>query len=224
MASKLCCTAEQDTNRPDSPHLPNARLRPATPANRPLLLQHIGSPQSAFTSTRSEDLLEIRDIFDHAHDHLEHRPFLEQAPRTRLSRASSHSLRSLHKMASMRSIIQRKFSKEYSKKDLVCSSKHTKTKTKVSKLEHSILPKKTHKAHNEQFSNIKTDLHNHLLSDKKASKGGYDSDAEVIDDMAKNFGKKIMGKRPSIHSIDWATSISRFEIVQSLRVVRNLIL
>jgi hypothetical protein len=52
-------------------------------------------------------------------------------------------------------------------------------------------------------------LRKDLLSDKKPEEGGYDSDAEMLDDIAKNIGKKSPGKRPSIHSIDWNHSTGR---------------
>jgi hypothetical protein len=55
----------------------------------------------------------------------------------------------------------------------------------------------------------KTNLKRDLLSDKTAEEGGYDSDAEVLDDIAKKVGKKSPSERPSLHSIDWTPSSGR---------------
>jgi hypothetical protein len=62
---------------------------------------------------------------------------------------------------------------------------------------------------NQQLKITKDDLRKDLLSDKKPDEGGYDSDAEVLEDIAKNIGKKTPSKRPSIHSVDWSPSAGR---------------
>jgi hypothetical protein len=116
MASKLCCTAEEE-GRSGSPVLPNARVSAPTPANRPLLPGQTGSPNSRFTSARSDELHELRQIFDNAQDDASDRASSPKAPRPRSSRPSIYSLHSLHKMTSMRSILRRKFSKDLSRKN-----------------------------------------------------------------------------------------------------------
>jgi hypothetical protein len=202
MASKLCCTAEQE-GRSGSPELPNARLSAATPANRPFLPKHAGSPTSHFTSARSEDLYELRQIFDNARDDGPDQASPTRAPRPRHSRQSIYSLHSLHKMTSMRSILRRKFSKDMPKKPTdaaICES----TAENVIDEEPDTVIKRSGEYSKQQLKVTKEDVRNDLLSDKKPAEGGYDSDAEVLDDVARNIGKKTPSKRPSIHSVDWS--------------------
>ncbi|CAN9319646.1 unnamed protein product [Alternaria alternata] len=188
MATKLCCTAEQD-HRSESPELPNARLSQLTPVNRPLLPKSTGSPGSRFTSARSEDLHELREIFHNAQASDQDRAMPTRALRARFSRPSMHSIRSLHKMTSMRSLIRRKFSKELPEKAPGVSSAHTQPKQKSTTSIPDTVVKQL-KDPNQQLRITKHDLRKDLLSDKKPDEGGYDSDAEVLDDIAKNIGKK----------------------------------
>ncbi|KAF1940618.1 hypothetical protein EJ02DRAFT_513030 [Clathrospora elynae] len=206
MASKLCCTADQE-GRSGSPELPNTRVKPATPAKRPLLPKEAGSPNSRFTSARSEDLHELREIFDNAQDSAEDQALPMREIRTRFSRPSMHSMRSLHKMTSMRSILRRKFSKETTRKASAIPPARSTTKDKTINTEQpDTVVKQLRDGPNQQLNITKDDLRKDLLSDKKPDEGGYDSDAEVLDDIAKNIGKKTPSKRPSIHSVDWTTS------------------
>ncbi|KAL6706093.1 hypothetical protein ACN47E_006009 [Coniothyrium glycines] len=231
MASTLCCTAEQ-AGRPDSPQLPNARVSQATPAKQPLLPRLHGSPGSRFTSAASEDMHELRDIFHGADDHRVGTRTPIRAPRPRFSRPSIHSLHSPHSlpslhslrtMASLRSVIKRKFSKDWPKKGPAASPIHaTKTSTKTStktntktniKTKELMQPPDTVIKQSKQgpprhLHITKDDLRRDLLSDGHPDDGGYDSDAVVLDDIARNMGKKNSGNRPSIHSIDWTPSTS----------------
>jgi hypothetical protein len=207
MASKLCCTAEQE-GRSGSPELPNARLSVATPANRPLLPKHGSSPNSHFTSARSEDLHELRQIFDNARDDGLAQASPTRTPRARHSRQSIYSLHSLHKMASMRSILRRKFSKDMPKKPSDASVRQS-TAEKVIVEEPDTMIKRSNEDPKQQLQVTKEDLRKDLLSDKKPAEGGYDSDAEVLDDVARNIGKKTPSKRPSIHSVDWSPSTGK---------------
>lgn len=197
MASKLCCAAEQE-GRQGSPDLPNARISAPTPASQPLL--SAGSPSSQFTSARSEDLLELRQIFDSN----ENNPTPPKAPRTRSSRPSIYSLHSLHKMTSMRSILRRKFSKDLSRKP----SNASPVKRTI-KEEPDTIVKHPQADQQRQLKVTKDHLRRDLLSDKTPAEGGYDDDAEVLDDVARNVGKKTPSKRPSIHSVDWSPSTGR---------------
>ncbi|KAF7672465.1 hypothetical protein GT037_009496 [Alternaria burnsii] len=207
MATKLCCTAEQD-HCSESPELPNARLSQLTPANRPLLPKSTGSPGSRFTSARSEDLHELREIFHNAQASDQDRAMPMRALRARFSRPSMHSIRSLHKMTSMRSLIRRKFSKELPEKASGVSSAHTQPKqNSITSIPDTVV--KQLKDSNQQLRITKHDLRKDLLSDKKPDEGGYDSDAKVLDDIAKNIGKKPLSKRPSIRSVDWTTTTGR---------------
>ncbi|KZM20061.1 Nicotinamide-nucleotide adenylyltransferase [Ascochyta rabiei] len=202
MASKLCCMAEQE-GRSDSPELPNARLGGATPAKRPLLPKQTGSPNSRFTSVRSDELHELHQIFDHAQDD-EASPI--RTPRTRFSRASIYSLHSLHKMTSMRSLIKRKFSRDLVRKDSGLKI-HIEATQKVTTGEQDTIVRTSKDEAKQQLKITKDDLRKDLLSDKKPDEGGYDSDAEMLDDFARNLGKKTPSKRASIHSVNWSPSI-----------------
>jgi hypothetical protein len=106
----------------------------------------------------------------------------------------------------MRSIIRRKFSKDMPKKEAkALASQHKGTKAEDQQSATVI----KHDEPNRQLKVTKDDLRKDLLSDKKPAEGGYDSDAEVLDDIARNIGKKPSGKRPSIHSVDWSPSTPR---------------
>ncbi|KAF2127456.1 hypothetical protein P153DRAFT_67951 [Dothidotthia symphoricarpi CBS 119687] len=200
MASKLCCTAEQES-RPDSPELPNARLTNTTPAMVPLLPRQPSLPNSRFTSARSDELHELRQIFENAED----RASPTKGPRSRLSRSSMHSLHSLHKMKSMRSIIRRRFSKDLTKKGTGVDPRVT---SQVADADAATVIKQPRDAASEQLKIVKAGLRKDLLSDKRPDEGGYDSDAEVLGDIAKNISKKSPSKRPSIHSIEWSSSMN----------------
>lgn len=204
MATKLCCTAE-DEGQPDSPVLPNARITEATPATKPLLTKEVSSLNSRFTSTRTEDLHELQEIFNNAHDDASHQTSPSRPRRNRGSRPSIISLRSLHRMTSMRSIIRKKFSKDLTKTSAVKAAKHG-SKDTLAEAESATLVKHQKDGQDIHLQVTKDDLRRDLLSDRT---GNYDSDAQVLDDIAKNIGKKTPGKRPSIHAIDWTPSSSR---------------
>jgi len=108
----------------------------------------------------------------------------------------------------MRSLIRRKFSKELPEKASGVSSAHTQPKQKsITSIPDTVV--KQLKDPNQQLRITKHDLRKDLLSDKKPDEGGYDSDAEVLDDIAKNIGKKPLSKRPSIRSVNWTTTTGR---------------
>lgn len=205
MASKLCCTAEEE-DRTGSPDLPNARVSAATP-NWPLLPKQAGSPNSQFTSARSDELHELRQIFDNAQDEAPERTSPRKTPRPRSSRPSIYSLHSLHKMTSMRSILRRKFSKDLTRKKSNASTRPH-TQETLSEQSDTVI-KHPNEDPRQRLKVTKEDLRKDLLSDKKPAEGGYDSDAEVLDVVAKNIGKATPTKRPSIHSVDWAPSSGR---------------
>ncbi|EAT87189.2 hypothetical protein SNOG_04798 [Parastagonospora nodorum SN15] len=214
MASKLCCTAEQD-DRTGSPDLPNARVSAVTP-NWPLLPKQAGSPHSQFTSARSGELHELRQIFDNAQDEAPERTSSPcKTPRPRSSRPSIYSLHSLHKMTSMRSILRRKFSKDLTRKKSNASTRPQTGQKTINEQRDTVI-KHLNEDPRQRLKVTKDDLRKDLLSDKKPAEGGYDSDAEVLDVVAKNIGKATPNKRPSIHSVDWAPSSgSRFAQVFS---------
>ncbi|KAF2796459.1 hypothetical protein K505DRAFT_347907 [Melanomma pulvis-pyrius CBS 109.77] len=206
MASKLCCTIEQE-GRPDSPELPNARRSDATPAKLPLLPKRPDSQGSRFTSARSEDLHELRQIFNSAKDSEDSKHSSRtKSHRSPFARPSMYSLHSLHKMKSLHALIKRKFSRDLSR-----TKSNTQLRESSPKKEHMIeepdtVVKVPRDGPNLQLKITKDDLRKDLLSDKKPEEGGYDPDAEMLDDIARNIGKKPPSKRPSIHSIDWTSS------------------
>ncbi|KAF3052491.1 hypothetical protein E8E11_010993 [Didymella keratinophila] len=204
MASKLCCMAEQE-GRPDSPGLPNARLSGATPAKQPLLPKLATPPNSQFTSVRTDDLHELQEIFHHVQDGTDDQATPTRAPRARFSRASIYSLHSLHKMTSVRSLIKRKFSKDLTKKGSGLKI-HIEASQKVTTIEQDTVVRTSKEEAEQQLRITKDDLRKGLLSDKKPDEGGYDSDAEMLDDLARNIGKKTPSKRASIHSVNWSPS------------------
>jgi hypothetical protein len=208
MAANLCCTAEQQ-GRPGSPELPNARIRTAAHANVHLLPNQPGSLNSHFTSARTDELLELKNIFEGARDHGSDQASSAQKPHARFSRTSMYSLHDLHKMISMRSMIKRRFSKDLVRKDLAKLQSPRSTTQEVNVDDQNTVVRQPRDPANEQLNITKHDLRKDLLSDKGPEEGGYDSDAEVLDDVAKNVGKKAPSKRPSVHSIDWSPSAGR---------------
>jgi hypothetical protein len=208
MASKLCCTAEQD-ERSDSPELPNARVTETTPAKLPLLPKRPPSQNSHFTSARTDELHELRQIFENAKDEEARPPTTQKPGRGHFIRPSVYSLHSLHKMKSMHSIIRRKFSKDLTKNPSNNDIKHGGGKRNAQPAGNDTVLKQANNGPNLQLGITKDDLRKDLLSHKKPDEGGYDSDAEVLDDIAKNIGKKSPSKRPSVHSIEWTSSTTR---------------
>ncbi|CAI6338322.1 unnamed protein product [Periconia digitata] len=206
MASKLCCTAE-DASRTSSPALPNIRMSEATPAKLPLLSDHTHSQGSSrFTSAQTGDLCEIRNIFQNASsDHPNPSP-RAKAGHARFIKPSMYSLRSIHRIKSVQSMIRRKLSKDLSKKS---SRDHTQAgggvKNAALGTASDIPLKLSQDPPNLKLKLTKFDLKENLLSDKDPHEGGYDPDAEVLDDIRKNVGRRAP-KRPSIHSIEWSPS------------------
>ncbi|KAG9200140.1 hypothetical protein G6514_007618 [Epicoccum nigrum] len=198
MASRLCCTAEQE-GRPDSPELPNARLSSVTPAKQPLLPKTPTSLNSRFASVRSDELHELHHIFDHAQDPAD-RATPTRALRARFSQASVYSLRNLHKMTSMRSLLQRRFSRDLARKESGLKI-HIEATQKVTKSTHDTAVKALKDKAIQRLKVTKEDLRKDLLSDKKPHEGGYDSDAQILDDLARNIGKKSPPRPKMINAL-----------------------
>ncbi|KAH8696832.1 hypothetical protein GQ44DRAFT_753835 [Phaeosphaeriaceae sp. PMI808] len=204
MASKLCCTAEQE-GRSESPELPNARVSESRPVHQPLLAKQNASSSPRRTSAQSEDLHELRQIFENAQDAASNQSTPTKAKRARTSRPSIYSLRSLHRMTSMRSIIRKKFSKDLKRKDSKASALRPKTDKALGQELDTVIKNPNGKP-NRQVKVTKEDIQKDLLSDKRPIEGGYDSDAKILDDIARNVAKSSPSKRPSIHSVDWSPS------------------
>ena len=129
--------------------------------------------------------------------------------RAHFSRPSMNSIRSLHKMTSMRSIIRRKFSKDPPSKALISTPATSEVQDTITVSPSGTIVKQSPHRPYQPLHITKGALRKDLLSDKTPEQGGYDSDAQVLDDVAKNISKKLPTKRPSIHSIDWTTSTAR---------------
>lgn len=108
----------------------------------------------------------------------------------------------------MRSLIKRKFSRDLAKKDSGLNI-HIETTQKVTTIDQGTVVRTSKEEAKQQLRITKDDLRKDLLSNKKPDEGGYDSDAEMLDDLAKNMGKKIPSKRASIHSVNWSPSTGR---------------
>jgi hypothetical protein len=210
MAANLCCTKEQRGGS-SSPELPNARTAnatlatPATQAKQRLLSAPPSIPDSSsspFTSTRTDELHELREIFDGAKDNQASSPLPLRSSdsRTRLLRRSS----SLQKISAVHSKLKRKFSKDLSGKNSkqhLRRSPHRKAKLQKSR---GNLDKKPQDGPYLYAKATKAELRKDLLSNKKPDEGGYDSDAQILDDIAKKIGKRTPSKRTSLHSIEWS--------------------
>ena len=204
MAAPLCCAAE-DREGSSSPEVPNARISAATPANRPLLPGRIDSQNSRFTSARSEELLELRQIFDNAKDSS---PKHASPIKTQLTRFARPSLHRLDRVKSVHALIKRKISRDLSKADSLSPLKSRSPNEKDKTADTDTVIKVPRDVPNSQVKITKEDLRKDLLSDKKAEDGGYDSDAQVMDDIARKVGRSP-SKRPSIHSVNWTPSAGR---------------
>lgn len=109
----------------------------------------------------------------------------------------------------MRSVIKKKFSKDFNKKAPSTPTHHSDANEGTPKSTPDTVIKLQKRGPKQQLQITKLELHNNLLSNKKAHEGGYDSDAQVLDDVARNAGKRSPNKRPSIHSVDWIASPGR---------------
>ncbi|PVI07885.1 hypothetical protein DM02DRAFT_666355 [Periconia macrospinosa] len=216
MATKLCCTAV-DESRTSSPQLPNAPITEATPVRLPLTSHQTQSQSSRFTSAQTGDLCEIRDIFQNASGNLPSPSPPIKAGRARFIKPSLYSLHSLHKMKSVHSLIRRKLSKDLSKKS---SSEHARASGAAKNIAAGatgipdIASKHSKGPPNLQLKLTRFDLKENLLSDKQPHEGGYDPDAEVLDDIGKNMGKRPL-KRPSLHNIEWSPSTASIPTPES---------
>lgn len=108
----------------------------------------------------------------------------------------------------MRSLIKRKFSRDLTKKESGPKI-HIEATQQVTTGDQDTVIRTTNDEAKLQFKITKADLRKDLLSDKKPDEGGYDPDAEMLDDIARNVGKKTPSKRASIHSVNWSAPNSR---------------
>lgn len=218
MAADLCCMG-QGESRSDSPELPNARISQGiTPAKKPLLPKQTPSPGSQCTtaSPGSQDLHELHEIFRCVNQSTSDNPPSKKTAHARIARPSIYNLQRLPKIKSVQALIRKKLSKDLSKSTDTPTSKHPIANTGLGDDEPDTVVKVPRGGPNSQLKVTKDDLKRNLLSDKNTAEGGYDSDAEVLDDVARKVGKSA-SKRPSLHSIDWSSSPGKNEAPASNR-------
>ena len=202
MPANLCCAADQRSGS-SSPELPNARLSDSTPARRPLLPSRGNSYGSRFTSARSEDLHELRQIFESAAT-TEYSP----DPPARLGRRArtSSSPHNLQKIKSVQALIKKKLSRDLSKSRSTLQAKGPASHTTGNENGQGTVIKISGRGPNTDVKITKEGLRNDLLSHKKLEEGGYGPDAEGLDDIVKRLERKTPTKTTSIHSIEWNAS------------------
>jgi len=111
-------------------------------------------------------------------------------------------------MKSMHSLIRQKFSRDLSKTSSSGQLRADHARKSDERSEPGTVVQQS-KDTESPLHIAKAALKKDLFSDKRPEEGGYDSDAQVLDDIAKNIVKKTPSKRPSIHSIDWTPSTAR---------------
>ncbi|KAF2809427.1 uncharacterized protein BDZ99DRAFT_531730 [Mytilinidion resinicola] len=201
--AKLCCTAEQRSGS-SSPDLPNARLSNATPAKR-LLFETTGDSQlSQVTSTRSEDMHELQQIFNGATDG-------GSSP----TRSGFHIRKSMstptgnkvHKIKSVGALIKKRLSRDLSRsrsKSSLPSVSGKGAKGDENDAQGTVVKSAVSGA-NLEVKITKEDLKKNLLSSRSPDEGGYDDDALELDDVVRKLGRKTPTRRLSIHSVEWTT-------------------
>lgn len=195
-----------EDERAGSPELPNVRLSRAVPTEQPLVPTEANQ---CFKDDRPDNGYELRDIFRNARHLGDDCSTPTQPGRTRFSRPSLHSIRSLHEVTSMRYIIKKKLSKGIYKKKSSTSAQHAPSRDNSPRTPPNTVIKQQKRASKHQLQITKEELRNNLLSNKRQNQGGYNPDAQVLNNATKNISRKSPGKRPSIHSVDWVTTPGR---------------
>ncbi|KAF2204733.1 hypothetical protein GQ43DRAFT_478008 [Delitschia confertaspora ATCC 74209] len=192
------CLCENERNNCSSPDLPNARVSDATP-KRPLLAHQDNSTDTRYTSTQSSELGGLREIFKRTeHDHEK----LNGNTRKGLVKKTS----SLAKIKSIPNLVKRRLSKDCPRPKSNLRSECTLFEDDGNDVELGTVVKTPREGPNPHVQITKENLRNDLLSDKPPEEGGYDSDAEALEEIAMQIGKRSASKRPSVHSIEWTSS------------------
>ena len=105
-------------------------------------------------------------------------------------------------------MIKRKFSRDLTKKNSALKI-HINAAQNVDMSDQDTVVRVPGIEANQRLKITKDDLRKDLLSTKKPDEGGYDSDAKMLDDLARDIGKKTPSKRASIHSVKWSPSTGR---------------
>ncbi len=163
-STELCCTAEQ---RSDSPPLPNVRVSDGSKPQEPLLHEPPRANESIYNTTRTEDIEhELQTIFEAADTD----SFSPDIGRNRKNGFSaSHDVdfkpddfaSRLRKRLSFTSTNSAKSQKKRRKAGVRSSSGNSTSN---------------------EMQTMKQKLSKDLLSDQSKAQGGYDSDAEAIED------------------------------------------
>jgi hypothetical protein len=171
-----------------------------------LLDSRAKSNNSRFTSAQTEDLIELREIFNNAADSPSEKV---SPPVPGPSLKKSRSRHSLAKIKSVHALIKRKMSKYLSRHKPSTPPKAADATQPAKNEELGTVVKTPNVGPHAHFKPTKEDLRRNLLSDKEPEEGGYDSDAKVLNDVAKQIGGKSPSKRPSVHDIQWTPSLAR---------------
>jgi hypothetical protein len=105
-------------------------------------------------------------------------------------------------------LIKRKFSRDLRGKSSGLKI-HIEATQKVTTGDQDTIVRTSKDEAKQQLQITKEHLRKDLLSDKRPDEDGYDSDAEMLDDIAKNISKRTPSKRASIHSVKWSPSTRR---------------
>jgi hypothetical protein len=112
-------------------------------------------------------------------------------------------------MKSVQGFVKRKRSQDRPKTPPHVLTKRPRPPRQSAHAEPETIVKAPHEAPHLQGKITKSDLRKDLLSDRLPEEGGYDPDAEELDDIARRVAKKPSSKRPSLHSIEWTPSFGR---------------
>lgn len=73
----------------------------------------------------------------------------------------------------------------------------------VAKSKSGFLKKSERAGNDNDIQTKKQSLRKNLLSAKPPEEGGYDADAEMLDDIVKRLSKAPSSQRTSIHTVEW---------------------
>lgn len=184
---------EEDDGAPTVPPRVIQKQRPkepATPGGQPLL-PTAETPDSRNTTAPSEDQRrhELRSLFP--------KP---PTPKPKSSHLFRPSLASLRPITSVRNLLKGKSSKNGSDlKTRNRASEHAVDAQELQTVVRNLVGPKP-------LVNITgADIRNNLLSDGPPEEGGYDPDAELIQDAGPQV-RRTPSKRPSLRSIQWTSS------------------
>lgn len=165
-STELCCTAEQ---RSDSPPLPNARVSDGSKPQQPLLHESPQVDRSRYNTTRTEDIEhELQTIFEAA-DGDAFPPDIRRSRHDGISTSHDADFKPENFAARLRKRLSFTSTK----------SAHSQGKRRKAGARGS-----SGNSTSNELQTMKQKLSKDLLSDQARAEGGYDSDAEAIEEAA----------------------------------------